>query len=66
MNVERSAATPKVTARGVRDADWTPAQQPDRRRPRITGKTAVEDQSRISVETPVQGFQDVNLGGLST
>ena len=34
MNVEMSAGTPKGTARGVRDADWTPAQQRDRRRQR--------------------------------
>ena len=65
MFAEMSAGTPKGTARGVRAADWNRAQQPDRRRPRITGKTAVEDQSRISVETSVQGVQDVNLGGLS-
>ena len=61
MNVEMSSGTPKGTARGGRTADWTPAQQPDRRKPRITGKTAVEE-----LETPVQVFQDMNLGGLST
>ena len=38
MKVGTSVGTPKGTARGGRDADWTPAQQPDRRRPRITGK----------------------------
>ena len=52
MNVEISVGTPKGTARGGRDADWTPAQQPDKRRPRISGKTAVEE-----FETPVQGFR---------
>ena len=48
MEVEISVGTPKVTARGGRDADWTPAQQFDRRRSRITGKTAVDE-----LETPV-------------
>ena len=61
MKVEISVGTPKGTARGGRDADWTPAQQPDRRRPRITGKTSVDE-----LETPLQGFQDANQGGLST
>ena len=49
MKVEISVGTPSGTARGGRDADWTPAQQPDRRRPRITGKTAFDE-----LETPVQ------------
>ena len=60
MKVEISVRTPKGTARGDLDSDWTPAQQPDRRRPRITGKTAVDE-----LETPVQGFQDANQGSLS-
>ena len=59
MKVEISVGTPKRTARGGRDADWTPAQQPDKRRPRFTGKTSVDE-----LETPVQGVQ--NQGGLST
>ena len=49
MKVEIFVGTPKGTARGGRDADWPPAQQPDRRRPRITGKTSVDE-----LETPVQ------------
>ena len=61
MKVETSVGTPKATARGGRNADWTPAQQPDRRRPRITGKTSVDEH-----ETRVQGFQDANQGGMST
>ena len=61
MKVEISVGTPKGTARGGRDVDWTRAQQPDRRRPRINGKTAVDEP-----ETPVQGFQDANQGRLST
>ena len=40
INVEMSAGTPQGATRGVRDADWTPARQPDRRRPTITGKTS--------------------------
>ena len=59
--VEISVGTPEGTARGGRDADWTSVQQPDRRRPRITGKTAVDE-----LETPVQGFQNANQGSLST
>ena len=46
MKVGISVGTPKGTACGRRDADWTQAQQPDRRRPRITGKTAVSRVSR--------------------
>ena len=57
MKVEISVGTPQGTARGGRDADWTPAEQPDWRRHRITGKKAVDE-----LETPVQGFQDANQG----
>ena len=57
MKVEISMGTPKGTARGGRDADWTLAQQPDRRRPRITGKTSVDE-----LETPVQSFRTRNRG----
>ena len=57
MKIEISLRTPKGTARGGRDADWTPAQQPDKRGPRITGKTSVDE-----LETPVQGVSRRDRG----
>ena len=45
----------------MKGSQFVEAHEPDRRRPRITGKTSVDE-----LETPVQGFQDMNQGCLST
>ena len=59
MKVEISVGTSKGTARGGRFADWTPAQQPDRRR-------SLERQRSMSLRLQFRGFRTRTRGWLST
>ena len=52
MKVEMSVGTRKGTARGGRDADWTPAQQLDRRRP-----GSLERRRSMSLRLQFRGFR---------
>ena len=62
MNVEMSAGTPKGTARGVCDADWTPAQQPDRRRPGSLGRHRSRIRAGFLLKLQFRGFRTRTWG----